>query len=119
MATAGFVIFLVIVAMDAAAGILSIEAEKSQNEVKHERVGSLECKEASSDAFTLGLAAIVLLTIAHATESLFVGCTRICSTDSEELERSSASRQVSFACLIFSWYHHFLFPTLLTSQIKK
>ncbi|GMP65552.1 hypothetical protein CsSME_00026288 [Camellia sinensis var. sinensis] len=118
MAKAGLIVCVVIVAMDVAAGILSIEAEKAQNRVKHKRLRIFECKDASRDALKLGLAAVVLLTLANVTMSLLAGCTCIYST--EEHESSSATRRASFACLIFSWFTAAVgFPMLIIGTLAN
>ncbi|KAK7838701.1 protein VASCULATURE COMPLEXITY AND CONNECTIVITY [Quercus suber] len=97
----GAFICLVIVAMDVMAGILGIEAEIEQNKVKHLRLWIFECKEPSEQAFKLGLGAAALLGLAHVIANLLGGCNCICSQ--EELEKASPSRQLSVACLIFTW----------------
>lgn len=71
-------------------------------QVKHLRLFIFECKEPSSQAFKLGFAAAVLLGIAHIIANLLGGCNCICSQ--EELEKASPSRQLSLACLFFTWY---------------
>ncbi|KAK4437323.1 hypothetical protein Salat_0066200 [Sesamum alatum] len=91
---------LVIVALDIVAGILGIRAEAAQNEEKHLRLWIFECKEPSHDAFVLGLAAATLLGIAHVLANLLGGCS-VCTQ--EEFEKASPSKQLSMACLIFTW----------------
>ena len=78
------------------------------------KLRTIECKESNRDAFKLGLAAAVLLALAHVTSNLLSGC--ICTSFMEELERSSSTnRKIWFACLIFSWYLCvFQFSSLLT-----
>ncbi|KAK4577376.1 hypothetical protein RGQ29_027753 [Quercus rubra] len=97
----GAFICLLIVVMDVMAGILGIEAEIEQNKVKHLRLWIFECKEPSEQAFKLGLGAAALLALAHVIANLLGGCNCICSQ--EELEKASPSRQLSVACLIFTW----------------
>ncbi|XP_059452266.1 protein VASCULATURE COMPLEXITY AND CONNECTIVITY-like [Corylus avellana] len=97
----GSFICLLIVAMDIMAGILGIEAEVAQNKVKQLRLFIFECKEPSSQAFKLGFAAATLLGLAHVIANLLGGCNCICSQ--EELEKASPSRQLSLACLFFTW----------------
>ncbi|GMY31523.1 protein VASCULATURE COMPLEXITY AND CONNECTIVITY-like [Fagus crenata] len=82
---------LVLVAMDVVAGILSIEAEFAKNKVTRMRLRTIECKESNRDAFKLGLAAAVLLALAHVTSILLSGC--ICTSFMEELERSSSTKR--------------------------
>ncbi|KAM3745096.1 hypothetical protein ACB098_06G100400 [Castanea mollissima] len=97
----GAIICLLIVAMDVMAGILGIEAEIEQNKVKHLRLWIFECRDPSEQAFKLGLGAAALLGLAHVIANLLGGCNCICSQ--EELEKASPSRQLSVACLIFTW----------------
>ncbi|KAF5741457.1 hypothetical protein HS088_TW10G00454 [Tripterygium wilfordii] len=97
----GVLVCLVIVAMDIGAGILGIQAEVAQNQVKHLRLFIFECREPSQDAFKLGFAAAVLLVLAHVITNLLGGCMCICSQ--EEFHGASPNRQLSMACLCFSW----------------
>ncbi|KAF3942957.1 hypothetical protein CMV_030441 [Castanea mollissima] len=97
----GAIICLLMVAMDVMAGILGIEAEIEQNKVKHLRLWIFECRDPSEQAFKLGLGAAALLGLAHVIANLLGGCNCICSQ--EELEKASPSRQLSVACLIFTW----------------
>ncbi|KAL3509632.1 hypothetical protein ACH5RR_029033 [Cinchona calisaya] len=94
-----FACFL-IVALDVIAGILGIKAEAAQNQEKHLRLFIFECKEPSHDAFVFGLAAASLLGIAHILANLLGGCS-VCTTD--DIQKASPSRQISLACLIFTW----------------
>ncbi|KAK3015253.1 hypothetical protein RJ639_006041 [Escallonia herrerae] len=96
----GVFVCLLIVAMDIVAGILGIKAEAAQNQVKHLRLWLFECKEPSPEAFKLGLAAAVLLGLAHVLANLLGGC-NVCTQ--EELEKASPNRQLSMACLVFTW----------------
>lgn len=94
-----FACFL-IVALDVVAGILGIKAEAAQNQEKHLKLWIFECKEPSHDAFVMGLAAASLLGIAHVLANLLGGCS-VCTSD--EVQKASPSRQLSIACLIFTW----------------
>ncbi|XP_030513224.2 protein DESIGUAL 3-like [Rhodamnia argentea] len=87
--------------MDVVAGILGIEAEKAENQVKHLKVRVFECREPSYKAFKLGLAACVLLALAHAIGNLVGGC--VCIWSKEDLNRETANKQLAVASLIFSW----------------
>ncbi|GMY31480.1 protein VASCULATURE COMPLEXITY AND CONNECTIVITY-like [Fagus crenata] len=82
---------LVLVAMDVVAGILSIKAEFAKNKVTRMKLRTIECKESNRDAYKLGLAAAVLLALAHVTSNLLSGC--ICTSFMEELERSSSTKR--------------------------
>ncbi|KAK4858959.1 hypothetical protein QYF36_024390 [Acer negundo] len=88
-------------AMDVAAGVLGIEAEIAQNKVKHLRLWIFECRDPSFKAFQLGLAAVVLLILAHAVGNLLGGC--ICMWSKADLDGASANKQLAVASLIFSW----------------
>ncbi|KAJ6333681.1 hypothetical protein OIU77_009536 [Salix suchowensis] len=66
----GFLVCLLIMALDVAAGILGIEAEVAQNKVKHLKMWVFECRDPSSQAFKLGLAAVILLSLAHIIATL-------------------------------------------------
>ncbi|GMY09957.1 protein VASCULATURE COMPLEXITY AND CONNECTIVITY-like [Fagus crenata] len=99
----GALICLLIVAMDVMAGILGIEAEIAQNKVKHLRLWIFECKEPSQQAFKLGLGAAALLGIAHVIANLLGGCNNCNICSQQEFEKASPSKQLSQACLIFTW----------------
>ncbi|XP_030451995.1 protein DESIGUAL 2 [Syzygium oleosum] len=98
---AGFLICLLIMAMDVVAGILGIEAEIAQNKVKHLKVWVFECRDPSYQAFKLGVAACVLLALAHAIGNWMGGC--VCIWSKEDLNRVTANKQLAVASLIFSW----------------
>ncbi|KAL2466476.1 Protein of unknown function (DUF1218) [Abeliophyllum distichum] len=91
---------LLIVALDLTAGILGIKAEAAQNQEKHLRLWLFECKEPSHDAFVLGVAAATLLSIAHVLTNLLGGCNVFTR---EELSKAPPSKQLSMACLVFTW----------------
>lgn len=67
-----------------------------------------ECRDPSYEAFKLGLAAVVLLCLAHVVANLVAGCIFIGSK--EELERASTNKQLAVASLIMSWYLNFVHP---------
>ncbi|KAI3765544.1 hypothetical protein L2E82_15581 [Cichorium intybus] len=96
----GALVCLVIIALDITAGILGIRAEAAQNQEKHLRLWLFECKEPSHEAYTLGLAAIVLLIAAHVLANLLSGCA-VCSHD--EVQKASLGRQLSLLSLFFTW----------------
>ncbi|CAL5412063.1 hypothetical protein CsSME_00030716 [Camellia sinensis var. sinensis] len=97
----GPIVCLLIMIMDVVAGILGIEAEIAQNKVKHLRVWIFECRDPSYQAFKLGLAAAVLLALAHTIANLLGGC--VCIWSKEELHNASANKQLAAASLILSW----------------
>ncbi|EYU43098.1 hypothetical protein ABFS82_08G113800 [Erythranthe guttata] len=96
----GILACFLIVALDVTAGILGIKAEAAQNQEKHLRLWIFECKEPSHDAFVLGLAAAILLGLAHVIANLIGGC-NICNR--EDLRNASPSNKLSLACLVFTW----------------
>ncbi|GKV42346.1 hypothetical protein SLE2022_014530 [Rubroshorea leprosula] len=96
-----FLVCLLILALDIAAGVLGIEAEVAQNKVNHLRLWIFECRTPSMKAFQLGLAAAVLLVLAHAIANLLGGCIFFWSKD--KLEQATPKKQLAFASLIFSW----------------
>ncbi|XP_004513545.1 protein VASCULATURE COMPLEXITY AND CONNECTIVITY-like [Cicer arietinum] len=98
---AGIFLCLVIVIMDVVAGILGFEAEIAQNKVKHLKLWIFECRQPSHEAFMLGLGAAVLLGVSHVMANLLGGCNCICSQ--QEFDKASPNRQLSLACLIFTW----------------
>ncbi|XP_060211464.1 protein VASCULATURE COMPLEXITY AND CONNECTIVITY-like [Lycium barbarum] len=93
---------LVIVALDAVAGLLGIKAEAAQNQEKHLKLWFFECKEPSHDAFILGLAAAGLLLAAHILANLVGGC-NYCYCTGDDIQKAPPSRQLSLACLLFTW----------------
>ncbi|KAJ4703285.1 Transmembrane protein, putative (DUF1218) [Melia azedarach] len=97
----GFLICLLIMALDVTAGILGIEAEAAQNKVKHLRLWIFECRDPSYKAFQLGLAAAVLLALAHVIANILGGC--ICFWSRAEMEKATANKQLAVASLIFAW----------------
>ncbi|KAJ3678349.1 hypothetical protein LUZ60_002152 [Juncus effusus] len=97
----GILICIIIVIMDAIAGILGIEAEINQNKGREMRVFIFECKEPVYAAYKLGIAAAALLAVSHALANLLGGCVCICSQ--VEFVRSSTNRQLASITLILSW----------------
>ncbi|KAI4331060.1 hypothetical protein MLD38_029285 [Melastoma candidum] len=93
---------ILILALDIGAGILGLEAEVQENKVKHLRMWVFECRQPSQGAFKLGLGAGFLLCAAHVLANLLGGCYN-CVCTQEELQKASANRQLTMACLIFTW----------------
>ncbi|KAF5193815.1 putative transmembrane protein [Thalictrum thalictroides] len=98
----GTFICILIIVMDIIAGILGIEAEIAQDKVKHLKLWIFECRDPSRQAFNLGLSAAFLLGLTHVIANLLGGFVCICSKD--ELDKSTANKQLAAACLILSWY---------------
>ncbi|KAF3947855.1 hypothetical protein CMV_026073 [Castanea mollissima] len=97
----GFLVCLLIMIMDIVAGILGIQAEIAQNKVKHLRMWIFECRDPSYQAFKLGLAAIILLLLAHVIAQLLGGC--ICVRSKAEFSNSTPNQQLAIGSLIFVW----------------
>lgn len=60
-----------------------------------------ECKDPSYNAFKLGLAAAILLGLAHAIANLVGGC--ICVRSAEEYKRLTSNKQLDVGSLVFAW----------------
>ncbi|KAK3445966.1 hypothetical protein EUGRSUZ_A01737 [Eucalyptus grandis] len=98
----GILVCILIIGLDIAAGILGLEAEVEQNKERHMRLWIFECKEPSPEAFKLGFGAAVFLALAHVIANLLGGCYNcICTQD--ELQKASPNRQLTIACLVFTW----------------
>ncbi|KAJ1396593.1 hypothetical protein SESBI_32517 [Sesbania bispinosa] len=97
----GFLICILVMVMDIVAGILGIQAEIAQNKEKHMKVWIFDCRYPSYQAFRLGLAAVILLALAHTIANLLGGC--ICVRSKEQYRSATANRQLAVAFLIFSW----------------
>ncbi|KAG5516597.1 hypothetical protein RHGRI_037351 [Rhododendron griersonianum] len=119
----GPMVCLLILIMDIVAGILAIEAEIAQNKVENLKIWVLECRDPSYQAFKLGMAAAVLLALAHTIANLLGGC--VCIWSKEELEKASANKQLAAASLIFSWillvaaFSMLISGTLANSSARK
>ncbi|KAL0363269.1 UNVERIFIED_CONTAM: hypothetical protein Scaly_1282100 [Sesamum calycinum] len=95
------VVCLLIMVMDIVAGVLGIQAEVAQNKAQNLRVWIFECRDPSYQAFKLGLAAVVLLCLAHVLTNLMGGCIFIRSK--EELDGASPNKHLAAASLFMSW----------------
>uniref|UniRef100_A0A803NYY8 Uncharacterized protein n=1 Tax=Cannabis sativa TaxID=3483 RepID=A0A803NYY8_CANSA len=119
----GPLICLVVMVMDVAAGILGIEAEVAQNKVKHLRLWVFECRDPSYEAYKLGIAAVVLLTMAHVIANLIGGC--VCIWSRAEYEKANANKQLAVGSLILSWivlaagFSLLMVGTLANSRSRK
>ncbi|XP_068322980.1 protein DESIGUAL 2-like [Pyrus communis] len=92
---------LSVLIMDVVAGILGIQAEIAQNKVHHLKMWIFECRDPSYQAFKLGLAAAVILAVAHVIGNLLGGC--ICISSKEDYQKATANKQLAVASLILSW----------------
>ncbi|KAK6917397.1 DESIGUAL/Modifying wall lignin-1/2 [Dillenia turbinata] len=116
-------ICLLIIIMDVIAGILGIEAEVAENKVQNFKMWIFECRDPSYQAFKLGLAAAVILSLAHVIATLLGGC--VCIWSKEELDKSSPNKQLAFGSLVFSWiiltiaFSMLMIGTLSNSKSRK
>ncbi|PPD67033.1 hypothetical protein E1A91_D10G019400v1 [Gossypium mustelinum] len=94
-------ICLLIIALDITAGILGIEAEKAENKAKHLGAGLVECRNTSSQAYKLGFAALVLLSLAHVIGTLLGGF--VCLWRKGNPNKASVIKYLAVAFLIISW----------------
>ncbi|KAA8519944.1 hypothetical protein F0562_014146 [Nyssa sinensis] len=114
---------LLILILDIVAGVLGIEAEIAQNKVKHLRKWIFECRDPSYQAFKLGLAASVLLALAHTISNLLGGC--VCVSSRDKLEKASPNKQLAVGSLLFSWiilaigFSMLIVGTLANSRSRK
>ncbi|XP_074307594.1 protein DESIGUAL 2-like [Silene latifolia] len=114
----GPLVCLFLMVMDIVAGILAIQAQVAQNKEKYMRVWIFECREPSYDAYRLGLAASILLALAHVFANVLGGC--VCIRSAEDWERSSSNRQIAGGSLIFSWIILFIaFPMLVLGTVSN
>lgn len=60
-----------------------------------------ECRDPSYTAYKLGLAAAILLALAHTIANVIGGC--VCVWSKEDYKKSTANKQLAVGCLIFSW----------------
>ncbi|KAL6197561.1 hypothetical protein ACLB2K_033169 [Fragaria x ananassa] len=97
----GPLVCLLVIIMDAIAGILGIQAEVAQNKVKHLKVWIFECRDPSYQAFKLGLAAAVLLVLAHTIGNLLGGW--LCLWSKQDYDKATANKKLAFGSLILSW----------------
>ncbi|PWZ13845.1 hypothetical protein Zm00014a_021092 [Zea mays] len=110
------VICLLVLAMDVAAGVLGVYAEKAQNQASFRVVGKLfsfhcrgrhlrilfvECRQPVRRAYELGMAAAAVLAAAHAIANAAGGCACACSGD--KLRRASPNRQMASFALVLTW----------------
>ncbi|XP_019057654.1 PREDICTED: uncharacterized protein LOC104809519 [Tarenaya hassleriana] len=97
----GFLVSILIISMDISAAVLGIEAEIAQSKAKHSGTSHSECGNPSSAAFAEGIAALILLCIAHATANLHGGC--ICFRAKQDYKKASANKILAVAFLLLSW----------------
>ncbi|KAL9441435.1 hypothetical protein AB3S75_020012 [Citrus x aurantiifolia] len=97
----GVIVCVMIVAIDVVAGVLSIKAGLIAQNKRDSGCGEAESEHHDKEVFKLGLAAAALQAVAHIVANLLGAFMCICCT--EELERSTANRQLWFASLALSW----------------
>lgn len=77
---------------------------ETPKQVKHLRKWIFDCRDPSSQAFKLGLAASIIMILAHFIANLLGGC--ICIRSSNDFKTATPNKQLAVASLIFSWYIH-------------
>ncbi|RLM84604.1 hypothetical protein C2845_PM04G27550 [Panicum miliaceum] len=110
------VVCLLVLAMDAAAGVLGIHAEKAQSQAshlsfsgsfsergRHLRILFIECRQPVRRAYELGIAAAAVLAASHAIANAGGGCA--CSCSGDKLRRASPNRQMASFALVLTWKH--------------
>ncbi|AES63633.2 hypothetical protein MtrunA17_Chr2g0280491 [Medicago truncatula] len=119
----GFLICILVMVMDIVAGILGIQAEITQNKEKPMKMWIFDCRYPSHQAFQLGLAALILLSLAHIIANLLGGC--VCVWSKDQYRSATANKQLSMAFLIFSWlvmavaFSMLIIGTLANSRSRK
>ncbi|KAE8774061.1 hypothetical protein D1007_53629 [Hordeum vulgare] len=98
------VVCLLIVAMDVAAGVLGIHAEKAQSQGRHLKILFIECRQPVPQAYKLGVAAAAVLAASHAIANIVGGCycTWPCCSCGQA-RRSSPNRQMASFALVLTW----------------
>ncbi|KQK15864.1 uncharacterized protein LOC100831011 [Brachypodium distachyon] len=97
------VVCLLIVAMDVAAGVLGIHAEKAQNQGRHLKILFIECRQPVRQAYKLGIAAAAVLAASHAIANIIGGCACACCCGGDPHRRPSPNRQMASFALVLSW----------------
>ncbi|TVU38721.1 hypothetical protein EJB05_12106, partial [Eragrostis curvula] len=97
------VVCLLVIAMDVAAGVLGLHAEKAQNQAsgRHLRILFIECRQPVWRAYELGVAAAAVLAASHAVANVAGGCACACSGD--KLRRPSPNRHMASFALVLAW----------------
>ncbi|KAG2324144.1 hypothetical protein Bca4012_038536 [Brassica carinata] len=92
------------VGLDVVAGFVAMEAEVAQQEVKHTRVWSLECKSPSKKAFVLGLIALGCLLAAHFI-AVMIGRIISTITNADTLPgfEPTTTIRINMACIFLTW----------------
>ncbi|KAG2324143.1 hypothetical protein Bca4012_038534 [Brassica carinata] len=93
-----FCLFL-IVGLDVIAGVVAMQAEVAQQEVKHTRVLFLECKSPSQKAFVLGIIALGCLAAAHIL-AIMIGCS---ISNMFKVLAVPMIPYINMACLALTW----------------
>ncbi|KAH9604595.1 hypothetical protein KSS87_016594 [Heliosperma pusillum] len=97
----GFFVCLMIIALDIGAGICGFEAEMAADKVKHLKLWIFECRDPSNEAFKFGVAAAGLMALAQIIANLCGGC--FCFFSHSDFQKATPNRQLTTACLLFSW----------------
>ncbi|XP_047079438.1 protein DESIGUAL 3-like [Lolium rigidum] len=98
---AAVIVCVLVLALDITAGILGLQAQAAQNKTKKVTVLFIQCEKPVYKAYQLGLAAAVLLVVAHAVANFLGGCACICSQ--VEFIRASINRKLAATLIVLSW----------------
>ncbi|KAK4769850.1 hypothetical protein SAY87_030382 [Trapa incisa] len=88
MGKLGIILCLVILSLDAGAGLVIFQAENALNKAKRMKFVLVECKKPSPVAFMFGLVAATLLVVAHILANVIGRC---------------SCMQLAVACNICNW----------------
>ncbi|CAM0910925.1 unnamed protein product [Alopecurus aequalis] len=98
---AAVIVCVLVLALDITAGILGFQAQAAQNKTKKVTVLFIQCEKPVYKAYQLGLAAAVILVVAHAVANFLGGCACICSQ--VEFVRASINRKLAATLIVLSW----------------
>ncbi|KAL1555556.1 hypothetical protein AAHA92_11276 [Salvia divinorum] len=103
-----------IVALDVIGGMLGLRADVAQHQESHLKLS--ECQEPSHDAVVLGLAAAILLGIAHVLANFYGGWS-VCIHG--VTEKASRTKKVSIGFFFFNWIALIIGLSMLVMGIKS
>lgn len=85
-------------------------------QVKHLRLLIFECRDPSYQAYKLGMAAAILLALAHVIANSLGGC--ICFLSRDDNNKATANKQLAVGSLVLSWYVFFVITYHIQQLVK-
>ncbi|KAG6407024.1 hypothetical protein SASPL_130004 [Salvia splendens] len=105
-----------IVALDVIGGMLGLKDDVAQYKENHLKLRVSECQEPSHESVVLGLAATILLGIAHVLATLYCGWS-VCNHG--VTERASPTKKMSIGFFFFYWISLIIGLTMLVMGVKS